>query len=96
MSAPKVCAGCARALGPDDPYWRFAIALQGELDTLGKSTSGQGTREDLEATLAELERTDPDEAEAQVHEELSGVLCSACRSRLRVFLRRVGPGPSLH
>jgi hypothetical protein len=96
VSQPKICAGCAKAIGPDEPYWRFAVALQGELDSLAAGASGQGTREDLEATLAELEHVDPDDAEAQVHEELSGVLCSACRSRLRVFLRRVGPGPSLH
>ncbi len=96
MSGPHVCAGCGRALSRDEPYWRFALALEGELDSLSAGSSGKGTGEDLEALVGELEDRDPDELENEVHEELEGVLCSPCRARLRNLLRRTSSGTPPH
>lgn len=76
------CDHCEREL--DGPYFRFALALQGEVDSLGAA----GTSDDFPALLAQLEGLDEATLEAQVHEELTGVLCPACRRDLRAFFGR--------
>lgn len=81
-SPPRHCAHCERTLAPGEVWYRFALALEGEADVLD---GGRGADEP-EDLLAQLEALDASELEAQVHEELSGVLCSACRRELRTFL----------
>ncbi len=64
------------------PYYRFALAIEGEQDIIDTG------RDDLEATVAQLEAgpDDPTEWEAQVHLERSGIICGGCRARLLAFL----------
>jgi hypothetical protein len=81
-SAPRTCAHCERTLAPGELWYRFALALQGEAEVLDLAFPS----DEPEDLLAQVEALDAGELEAQVHEELSGVLCAACRQRLRTFL----------
>jgi hypothetical protein len=81
---PRTCAHCERVLAPHETWYRFALALQGEAEVL----EARGVADEPEDLLAQLEALDAQELEAQVHEELSGALCAACRNELRAFLGR--------
>jgi hypothetical protein len=81
-SPPRRCAHCERTLPQGEVWYRFALALQGEAEVLDSGRGG----DEPEDLLAQLEALDPTELEAQVHEELGGVLCSGCRRELRTFL----------
>ncbi|MDX2013047.1 MAG: hypothetical protein SFW67_22830 [Myxococcaceae bacterium] len=78
----RTCAHCERTIEPTETWYRFVLVLQGEAEVLDP----RGAADEPEDLLAQLEALDPVELEAQVHEEQSGVLCTACRSELRAFL----------
>ena len=90
----KACAACDRSLGAGEVYYRFAVALEGELDALG--AVGGSTREELAATITALEQgpEDPSRYEDEVHWERAGVLCASCRAALMTMLG--GAKPAAH
>lgn len=76
------CDACAEALKAGGLYFRFAIALQGEMDVLD-APSGDSLGTDPHAILAHMEaEADWERYETDVHWEREGVLCPACRRRL--------------
>lgn len=79
----KTCRRCERQLPRGALHFRFALALEGEAEVIDAPGAIPA---DPQALLHELETADPDELEAQVHEELTGLLCTACRNALRDFL----------
>ena len=76
----RACASCVRVLEPDELYYRFAIALEGEQDVVDPTGAPAG--DELKAALAQLEAGDATQWEDQVHWERSGVICPACREQL--------------
>jgi hypothetical protein len=85
----RVCDACGRALPPSQVYFRFAVAIEGELDVLD---TGHPDAADPRAILASMEDVSAEEAEGEVHWERSGALCGACRRQLLAFLG-AGAGP---
>lgn len=88
---PRQCTSCERPLEPASPYYRFALAIEGEQDVI--DTTGGQARDELQAALAQLEAgpEDPTYWDEQVHLERSGLLCADCRARLLSLLG--GPEP---
>ena len=86
MAPGRQCASCEQPIAPGDPYYRFAIAIEGEQDVI--DSTGQGARDELKAALKQLEDgpDDPTYWDEQVHFEHSGVVCAACRVRLVVLV----------
>jgi hypothetical protein len=81
---PRTCVSCARPLPPSALYFRFAIAVEGELDVLETDDPGGSDPREI---LARMEReSDPATAEDEVHWEASGVLCGGCRRRVMEML----------
>lgn len=82
----RQCTSCERTLEPAEPYYRFAVAIEGEQDVV--DTTGAGAGDELKAILTQLEQgpDDPGHWEDQVHWERSGVMCDTCRDRLIDFL----------
>lgn len=78
-----MCRRCERELPRGALHYRFALALEGEAEAIDASAVLVA---DPQALLRELEAADPDDLEAQVHEDIGGVLCPACRAELRAFL----------
>lgn len=90
----RACVGCGRSLPPTAVYYRFAIAIEGELDVVD---DGSPDAADPRAILERLEReVDPKAAEDEVHWEQSGVLCAACRAEVVARLRGRPTGPVRH
>jgi hypothetical protein len=75
----RVCTSCSRELPATSAYFRFALAIQGELDVLD---TGVADAADPQAILASMADLTSEEAESEVHWETAGVLCGACRRRL--------------
>lgn len=84
MTAGRRCLHCERALPVGAPYFRVALALQGESEVLAPADGPA----DPHALLRQLEHLDADELEAGVHEEVTGPLCPRCRAELRAFFHR--------
>ncbi len=80
--ARRTCLHCEREVPNGAPYFRVAVALQGESDVLAPADGGESDPAEL---LKQLEHLDEAELEAGVHEELGGVLCPSCRAALRAF-----------
>lgn len=80
--ARRTCLHCEREVLNGAPYFRVAVALQGESDVLAPADGGES---DPTALLKQLEHLDEAELEAGVSEELGGVLCASCRTELRAF-----------
>ena len=81
MTRQRHCAACERPLGPGEVYYRFAVALEGELDAI----AGAGAADDeLASTIRKLEEgpDDPAQYDDEVHWERAGVLCGSCRVSL--------------
>lgn len=77
-------------------YYRFAVALEGELDALdseGAGASGEGAAALLARLVAE---GDFERYEDDVHWEASGVLCRGCRNRLEALLTGATTPPEVH
>jgi hypothetical protein len=74
---------CSRELPVSRPYYRFALAIQGELDVL---ETGDPAADDPHAILATSREVTAEQAEAEVHWEQAGVLCGACRRELMAWL----------
>lgn len=81
MSPTRQCTSCERTLEPSEPYYRFAVAIEGEQDVVA---TGGSAGDELTAILTQLEHgpDDPSHWEEQVHWERSGVMCDTCRDRL--------------
>jgi hypothetical protein len=80
--AQRTCLHCECSLPSGAPYFRVAVALQGESEVLAPTDGGSTDPEEL---LKQLDHLDEAELEAGVHEELGGVLCPSCRAQLRAF-----------
>lgn len=80
------CRACSRALAPAELYFRFALALEGELDVLD---TGPGA-DDPRRVIASMDHVTAEEAEDSVHWETAGVLCPACRRELVAWLGATG------
>lgn len=80
--ARRTCLHCERELSHGAPYFRVAVAVQGESDVIAPAAGGEADPAEL---LKQLEHLDEAELEAGVHEELGGVLCPSCRGELRAF-----------
>ena len=80
---PRRCVHCARELAISRPYFRFAVAVQGELDVL---ETGDPAADDPHAILASSAHLTAEQAEAEVHWEHAGVLCGECRRELVAWL----------
>ncbi len=77
------CDHCSRELPASRPYYRFALAIQGELDVLA---TGDATADDPHTIIASAHDVSAEDAEAEVHWEKAGVLCGACRRELLGWL----------
>ncbi|MBL8922848.1 MAG: hypothetical protein JNJ54_28630 [Myxococcaceae bacterium] len=84
----RACRRCERELPRGALHFRFVLALEGEAEVIDAPAV---LAADPEALLRELEAVEPDELEAQIHEDISGVLCPACRAALRAFLHVARP-----
>jgi len=82
------CTSCDRTFSPGGVFFAFRTTVQGEqTDT----AAGGGGEEDPAELLARMEAEgDWDRYAEDVHWELRGTLCSPCKERLKMLLRRFG------
>ncbi len=85
----RVCAACGDDLPIGQVYFRFAVAIEGELDVLDDGAP------DAANPRAIADRMEPDDFvryEEDVHWEANGVMCARCRAKLSTLLavRSVG------
>jgi hypothetical protein len=83
VGQPRLCRGCSRELPASKPYFRFALAVQGELDVLD---TGEPGADDPRAVMESMGDVSAEDAEAEVHWETAGELCRACRQELIAWL----------
>jgi hypothetical protein len=93
MAPPRKCASCEQPIGAAEPYYRFALAIEGEQDVI--DSTGESAHDELKAALKQLEEgpDDPTYWEEQVHFERSGILCAGCRERLVLLVGGATPSP---
>jgi len=97
------CDACKMVLAAGGLYFRFALAVQGEMDVLD-APSEDALADDPQAILEHMEKeADWERYETDVHWEREGLLCPSCRRRLRNLLEPESPdhqpeggGPTRH
>ncbi|NUO50604.1 MAG: hypothetical protein HOV80_17255 [Polyangiaceae bacterium] len=77
------CRSCSRPVASSELYFRFALALEGELDVLDTGRPGD---DDPHEVIAAMRDVSAEEAEDGVHWETAGILCGSCRRELIAWL----------
>lgn len=77
------CRSCSRPVAANELYFRFALALEGELDVLDTGSPGA---DDPRYVIESMHDVSADEAEDGVHWETAGILCPSCRRELIAWL----------